>query len=152
MGKELVMSDLKLTGISVMTTVFERNPQVDYREWEAKHDDYQFSLTPSLGSAKKNPNAARVILAAQLFSKDYLEKKEPFYLHVKTAFYFQDTAKYTGKDNVLLRYAPNMVSMAFPYVRSYLQTITALSGITSVAIPAINVFQLMQDISEKKGQ
>ena len=57
-----------------------------------------------------------------------------------------------GKDHVLLPYAPNMVSMAFPYVRSYLQTITALSGITSVAIPAINVFQLMQDISEKKGQ
>ncbi|WP_282804090.1 hypothetical protein [Secundilactobacillus kimchicus] len=149
MSKKLVMSDLKLTGISVLNSEFERNINVDFKTWEKEHDNYQFSVIPSLAGVKGNPNAARVILEAALFTPDYKENEEPFYLRVRTAFYFEDTAEYKDGEDVLMYYAPNMISMAFPYIRSYLQTVSSLSGISIVTVPAINVFELMKEMSKK---
>lgn len=149
MSKKLVMSDLKLTGISVLSSEFEKNTNIDFKTWEKENDNYQFSVVPSLAGVKSNPNAARVILEAKLFSSDYEDNKEPFYLRVKTAFYFQDTAEYEDGEDVLMYYTPNMISMAFPYMRAYLQTVSSLSGISSVTVPAINVFELVKEMSKK---
>ncbi|WP_204121310.1 MULTISPECIES: protein-export chaperone SecB [Levilactobacillus] len=149
MAKKLELSDLKLTGISVLDSEFSRNIAVDFQHWQQENDNYEFSIVPTLANAKNDANSARVILEAQLFSKDFKERDKPFYMRVKTAFYFQDTADYQDGSTVLDKYAANMISMAFPYVRAYIQTVTSLSGISSVTVPGINVFKLMEDMSKE---
>lgn len=152
MSEKLELSDLKLVGISVLKSTFERNVSIDFKTWEKDNDSYKFGVVPSLAGVKGDPNSARIILEASLFTPQYEAENEPFYIDVKTAFYFKDTAKYENEDNIVSRYGANMVSMAFPYVRSYLQTITALSGITSVTVPPINVFELFKDMAKNSNK
>lgn len=153
-NEHLDLADLKINGMSVVNSTYKKNLSVDYQEWEKNNPTYQIDLTPQIGVSKNNENSARLILSATLFSKEFEKKGEPFYFHVEMVFFFLDTVEHSDGKNVVEHYLTNMISMAFPYVRSYMQTVTALSGIAAVTIPPINVVSLIKQLessSQKSG-
>lgn len=147
--KHLDLADLKISGMSVLNSTYKQNLKIDYQEWKKTSSGYKFDLTPKLGVSKNNKNSARLILSATLFNKDFEQAGEPFYFNVEMAFFFLDTVEHNDGKNVIDHYLANMISMAFPYVRAYMQTVTALSGVSSVTIPPINVFKLIKKMTSK---
>lgn len=151
MTKEhLDLADLKITGMTVLKSIYEQNLKIDYSQWKEHNSGYKFGLTPKIGISNSNKNSARLILSATLFSKDFETNGEPFYFSVEMAFFFIDTAEHDDGKNVVDHYLANMISMAFPYVRAYMQTVTALSGVSSVTIPPINVIKLIKKMTSKE--
>lgn len=60
--------------------------------------------------------------------------------------------EFYAHDSPFEQYVVNAASLLFPYLRTYISTVTAMSGVEPLTIPALNMYELLasmnNDISE----
>lgn len=139
-----MISKLKLKKTSVNQSILLVNESVKFSNW-VEHNSLDIKLETELGVRKDSLSSGRIVLDAELFSDDFVENEEPFYCSINMVFFFEDEGFEEGDEDVISKYGPNMVSMAFPYIRAHISAITALSGIQGVIVPAINVFEFFKE-------
>ena len=74
------------------------------------------------------------------------------YVHQIGVFEFEPTTQQQELSDFFLINAPALI---FPYVRSYVSALTALSGYQTVTLPALNMTNLKEQLKEnisRKGQ
>ncbi|EHZ9175138.1 hypothetical protein ACR6L3_001840 [Enterococcus faecalis] len=144
MSKEKIqISDLKLVKNVLSYSIFDVNNTIDFSEWY-KTNDLEIKLESEFAIKKNDNSSAKLSLTLELFDTEFREENKPFYLKVKMNFLFIDTEGfYDEKNNVIEKFNLNMVSIAYPYLRSYVSTITAISGMEQIHIPTINVFKTL---------
>lgn len=142
-------SDLIIKKIEVVQSVLLVNEDVDFKKWR-KDNPLEFTVEPELGIGKSDKSSARLKLDVEIFDTEFENENKPFYIKVSMNIFFKDENFDSKIDNdILQKYAVNMVSMAFPYVRSHVTTITSISGFSNVVLPAINVIKLFNEMIEK---
>ena len=143
-------SNLLIEKIEIVQSLLLVNEFIEYDEWK-KENNLRFSVIPEVGLNKKDKSSARLKLEIELFDFDFVENDEPFYIKVKMYAYFNENIVDDDDDkNVTQKFAVNMVSMAYPYLRAHVAAITSLAGIPDVIVPAINVYKLFEEIEEKQ--
>lgn len=142
------LSDLELKKIKVLSSILFVNDEVDYSSWK-KENSIEFGVSSTLSVEKDAPNSGRLVLEVQIFDEDFMENDNPFHFDLTMAFYFEDNTGDYGEneefDNVTSKFAVNMISMGYPYIRSHISTVTAISGIEQVNIPTVNVRKMLKE-------
>lgn len=135
-------SNLNLIKNNVLETTLKINPNIEFSDWYSDEEhELEISLESNFALNSEDSSAARLTMCVYLFDEDFEENSLPFFCMVKMAFIFADSeGDYTKEDNVITRYGLNMISIAYPYVRSFVSVLTSTSGIEQVHIPTINVF------------
>ena len=88
----------------------------------------------------------------EIFKEDFIIQEKPFHCLVEMEFYFEDSIEeYYDNENVVSKYALNMLSIAYPYIRAYISTLSAISGIEQIHLPAINVYDTFKNNYNKKS-
>ncbi|HFI0037246.1 TPA: hypothetical protein ACGOTT_002235 [Streptococcus suis] len=101
--------------------------------------------------AKDDIHSGIVELSVELFDENFIENKKPFHIEVVVQGIFTDTDK-TSESDIFEKYFPNMISMIYPYIRSYISATTGMFGIQNVQIPTINVFKLLEELYESNNK
>lgn len=140
----MMMSKLKLKKTSVNQSILLVNEGVNFSKW-MEHNSIEVKMETELGVKKDSLSSGRIVLDVELFSDDYIENEEPFFCSINMVFFFEDEGYEDGDEDVISKYAHNMVSMAYPYIRAHISAVTALSGIPGVIVPAINVFEFFEE-------
>ena len=109
--------------------------------------DIDISILPTPRLAKDDIHSGIVELSVELFDKNFIENNKPFHIEIVVQGIFTDTDK-TSELDIFEKYFPNMISMIYPYIRSYISATTWMFGIQNVQIPAINVFKLLEELYE----
>ncbi|QRR97678.1 protein-export chaperone SecB [Streptococcus anginosus] len=109
--------------------------------------DIDISILPTPRLAKDDIHSGIVELSVELFDKNFIENNKPFHIEIVVQGIFTDTDK-TSELDIFEKYFPNMISMIYPYIRSYISATTGMFGIQNVQIPAINVFKLLEELYE----
>ena len=109
--------------------------------------DIDISILPTPRLAKDGIHSGIVELSVELFDKNFIENNKPFHIEIVVQGIFTDTDK-TSELDIFEKYFPNMISMIYPYIRSYISATTGMFGIQHVQIPAINVFKLLEELYE----
>lgn len=137
-----VNSNLNLNFIEFVKVEFKKNQNVDFKEWDSvESNTIAYAITPESALNDTDHHFGRLTLTVSLFDENYEEDGNPFYIQVIANAYFEDMDKESEK-NVFETYSLNMVSIAYPYIRSFISSLTAQSGMDVVNIPAINVYDL----------
>ena len=139
-------SELILKNVRVKSLNYSINEAIDLSE--IKDVDILISPTPSL--SKDYIHSGVVELSVELFDEFYIENNKPFHIEIVVQGMFTDCDQ-TSNMNVFEKYFPNMISILYPYVRSYISATTGMIGIQNVQIPAINVYDLMQNLSKSNN-
>ena len=138
-------SELVLQNLKVIELKLEVNDRVDFDMWKNKEDNQlRFSVNPELSVSQEKPSSGRLRISVELFDEEYLSKDEPFYLKLEMFFYFEDRVLQEDQ-NIGDKYYVNMISIAYPYLRAHITSISALSGMSPVVLPAINVFEMLKE-------
>lgn len=135
-------SDLKLEKNILVESIFKINNNIDFSEWySVEENDIEVKLESNLGVHSEEPSVGRVTLKVEIFSDDFLAEEKPFYCKVEMQFIFKDhIGEYTESESVVEKFGLNMISIAYPYIRAYISTLSSISGIDQIHIPTINVF------------
>jgi len=97
-----------------------------------EQDEYDISIVPSGLIAKKN-KIFQLTLQVQVS-----EKNERFKASVEAVGFFQFPDD-VNKDLLTTFFYTNAPAILFPYVRAYISSLTALSGMEAVNLPTINL-------------
>ena len=139
-------SELILKNVRVKSLNYSINEAINLSE--IKDVDILISPTPKL--AKADIHSGVVELSVELFDEFYIENNKPFHIEIVVQGMFTDSDQ-TSNMNVFEKYFPNMISILYPYIRSYISATTGMFGIQNVQIPAINVYDLMQNLSKSNN-
>lgn len=131
-------SDLILKDIRVKRFEFEINESVLFEEGQT----INISITPRPKISSANIHEGVLELEVSLFNKDYQVKNDPFYLDIIVQGIFEDEGE--GEVDLVNKYLPNMLSMLYSYIRTYISSVTGMFGMQSINIPTINVFKLLE--------
>lgn len=143
-------SDLRLIKNILSLSIFEINSNINFSEW-IKSNELQIKLESTFELKKDDYSSARLNLTLEVFNRDFKEKELPFHMIVKMKFLFKDiVGEYDIENNVVEKFNLNMVSISYPYLRSYIATLSAISGIEQIHIPVINVYDTLVDSSEEE--
>ena len=140
-------SKLIFKNVRVKSLNYSINEAIDLSE--IKDIDILISPTPRL--AEDDIHSGVVELSVELFDEFYIENNKPFHIEIVVQGMFTDSDK-TSKMNVFEKYFSNMISILYPYIRSYISAITGMFGIQNVQIPAINVYDLITNLSESNNK
>lgn len=140
-NSELVLQDVRVKSLNYLI-----NESIDISDI----NDVDISISPTPGLAKDDIHSGIVELAVELFDKNFIENNKPFHIEIVVQGIFTDTDKTSEKD-IFEKYFPNMISMIYPYIRSYISSTTGMFGIRNVQIPTINVFKLLEELSESNN-
>ena len=136
-------SELILQNVRVKSLNYLINEAINISD--IKDIDISILQTPRL--AKDDIHSGIVELSVELFDKNFIENNKPFHIEIVVQGIFTDTDK-TSELDIFEKYFPNMISMIYPYIRSYISATTGMFGIQNVQIPAINVFKLLEELYE----
>ncbi|MGM0337722.1 hypothetical protein [Enterococcus sp. AZ007] len=144
-------SDLRLEHSLLNESIFKINSKIDFSNWySVEENELQVTVNSKLAVHRFNPNEARLILSIELFDENFEEEEFPFHCFVKMSFMYKDRAgEYTDDSDVTDKLGLNMISMAYPYLRAYIYTLSSISGIEQIHLPAINVFNTFADKSKE---
>ncbi|MDT2751906.1 hypothetical protein [Enterococcus thailandicus] len=140
--KETQLSDLRLEKNIISESIFKINDAIDFSEWYSEDDnELEVKLESNFGLKRDDPSNARVILTIEIFNENFELEDKPFYCLVKMIFFFSDKiGDYSEDSPVIKKFGLNMISIAYPYIRAYISTLSSISGIEQIHIPAINVY------------
>lgn len=150
--KEARQSDLRLIKNVISESIFKVNKDIEFSDWDSEDgNDLDIKVESNFGLKKDDPATARLILSVEIFSEDFIEKNNPFYCFVEMIFFFNDKiGEYSEEEPVVRRFGLNMVSIAYPYIRAYIATLTSISGVDQIHIPAINVYSTFKQEKHEK--
>lgn len=131
-------SDLVLQNIRVKRFEFEINESVQFQDGQK----INISITPKTNINPSNIHEGVLELDVSLFNKEYQVTNDPFYLSIVVQGIFKDDGE--GEEDLFSKYFPNMLSMVYSYIRTYISSITGMFGTQSINIPTINVFKLLE--------
>lgn len=138
--QETTKSELILKGNLLSKTIFKINKKVDFQEWN-KDNEIEIEVGTTFGVSEEKPTNGKLVLEIEIFKEDFTIQEKPFHCLVEMEFYFEDSIEqYYDNENVVSKYALNMLSIAYPYIRAYISTLSAISGIEQIHLPAINVY------------
>lgn len=138
--QETTRSELILKGNLLSETIFKINKKVDFQEWN-KDNEIEIEVGTTFGVSEEKPTNGKLVLEIEIFKEDFIIQEKPFHCLVEMEFYFEDSIEeYYDNENVVSKYALNMLSIAYPYIRAYISTLSAISGIEQIHLPAINVY------------
>ena len=78
------------------------------------------------------------------------EKKYPFEMEVVVLGRFSSNFDDTVDEEELLNYQGNALAILFPYVRALVSTYTAISNVTPLTLPTININRVLHDNKGKE--
>lgn len=141
-------SKLQLHTIEFVDVELKKNPDIDYEEWnQIEGNSIEYKIVPETALHSDDIHSGRLTVLVELFDAEYLEKKSPFFIKVQAQAFFEDTDKENEK-NIFESFSVNMLSITYPYIRSFISAFTALSGMQAVTIPPINVLSLISQNEE----
>lgn len=134
-------SNLIINSVRVDRSHYEFNPQSEILK-DTQHDlevNYGVELMINETDFKDG-----LIFLSCSINKNKPIDEVPFMLDVHLVGFFE------VKEGELKDYIVSCISMLLPYVRAHISTLTAISGIPTVILPAINVYQLIKDLNQQK--
>lgn len=140
-------SDLNIEKTEVIQSVLFVNENIDFAKW-SQTNELQFEVTPEIGIHSENNHSARLTLDVEVFDIDFMSEAKPFYIKISMHAYFNEETN-NNEENIADRFAINMVSLAYPYLRAHITAVCALSGVQNVLLPAINVNKLFEKLSNE---
>ncbi len=132
-----VISNLKILSIHTEKSNFEWNP--NYSETKDQNHDLTFSVNVLVNANDEHRGIIR--LGCNVNSEKHLES--PFTMEVMMMGEFQI------KDRPFKEYIINAISLLFPYLRTHISTVTSMSGVDTLIIPAINIYELLEQNSSE---
>lgn len=138
------ISELALKEVKVSSFTFRLNDNYSVQ----KNELVEISMFPKLIPDREDTRKGQLQLGVQLFNEKFIEENKPFYLKMFVVADFEDHGD-TSKD-IFAKYAINMLSMIYPYVRSYISATTSMFGCPGVLIPPINVVTLVERLQAEQ--
>lgn len=132
-----VISNLRILNIRTEKSNFEWNK--NYSEMEEHNHELSFTVGILVNADDEQRGIIR--LGCDINHENKMDS--PFTMEVIMMGEFQ-TSDVAFKDYII-----NAVSLLFPYLRTHISTITSISGVEPLIIPAINIYKLLEQNSSE---
>lgn len=108
-------------------------------------DATKISVVPIPKIQRGDSSKGRLDLEVTISDENFIDNNENLFLKIVVVALFEDpTITKDSEVDVFDKYLANAISMLYPYVRSYISSITGMFGIDVVQIPPINVLKLLE--------
>lgn len=133
---EFVSQYINFDNYQIKNFIFKNNNNYIGNDKEIKLD-FNFGVSPAFTEDKKK---AKITLSCQLFTEEtYEHDLSPFFLNIEVDGFFS-----CGKEDIDIEdFIVNSTAILFPYMRSFVSSFTSLSGIETITIPPVNVYELL---------
>lgn len=133
-------SELEILKIYAETCEFKK--RINYSQATKYKHDLTFDIHLLINKDDEHQGIIR--LGCEVNNENVTEA--PFVLTLVLA------GEFYAHDSPFEQYVVNAASLLFPYLRTYISTVTAMSGVEPLTIPALNMYELLasmnNDISE----
>ncbi|MDH8003245.1 MULTISPECIES: protein-export chaperone SecB [Bacillus cereus group] len=130
MKSELIINDIRIE-----SSEFQLNPQFQQEQGSEIQIDTEYTV--EFGIHSEDKRAAMVRLGCKI-NEDMFESS-PFRLSVAFIGFFGT------HEDAIEDYLLNATSILFPYLRTYVSTMTSAAGIQTVILPPVNVISLIAE-------
>lgn len=127
-----MISNLKIISIRAEESNFQWN--ANYSKREEHNHDLSFSVNVLVNAEDDHRGIIR--LGCNVNTEN--ENDSPYTMAVVMMGEFQTS------DKPFPEYIINSISLLFPYLRTYISTITSMSGVEPLIIPALNIYELLE--------
>ncbi|WP_342470129.1 hypothetical protein [Ureibacillus sp. FSL K6-3587] len=134
-----MLSELKIEKIRIDKSEFHFNPNFNNTSEETP---LNVSYGVEMLINKEDERSAIILLRCGINLEEKFENV-PFTVDTLTVGFFK-----VDKGDIK-EYLINAISILIPYSRSHIATLTAISGIPPVTLPAINVLRLLEELKEQ---
>ena len=130
-------SKIKFQRMEVETTEFYLNKSVEFE----KQQKIELSLETKF--SKEGEETFSLSLELSIFNKNFKENDNPLYIRLILNTFFEISEENLDEENRIKKYGANMILLSFPYARSYITNLTAMSGISPINIPVISIEDIL---------
>lgn len=130
-------SKIKFQRMEVETTEFYLNKSVEFE----KQQKIELSLETKF--SKECEETFSLSLELSIFNKNFKENDNPLYIRLILNTFFEISEENLDEENIIKKYGANMILLSFPYARSYITNLTAMSGISPITIPVISIEDIL---------
>ena len=130
-------SKIKFQRMEVETTEFYLNKSVEFE----KQQKSELSLETKF--SKEGEETFSLSLELSIFNKNFKENDNPLYIRLILNTFFEISEENLDEENIIKKYGANMILLSFPYARSYITNLTAMSGISPINIPVISIEDIL---------
>jgi len=130
-------SPLLLKNISITEALLKINPT-------PKEDNGQLNLSVSKNIKKITDNIFNILVKTSLSSDN---KDIDISVTCSSTFEVSEDIEKEIADTLISR---NTISIIFPFIRSYISTITSIPNMSPIVIPPININKLIEDQERNK--
>lgn len=121
------IAKFRFKGFRVLESIFK-----SVADFSGKPENYSVDLTPSFVVSESN-HSVTLTLDTTVTTEN---KLVDIYVKAESLFEFDSDLDGSEKQNYFKKNAP---AIMFPYVRAYISSLSALSGIPVITIPTINL-------------
>ena len=132
-------SKIKFQRMEVETTEFYLNKSVEFE----KQQKIELSLETKF--SKEGEKTFSLSLELSIFNKNFKENDNPLYIRLILNTFFEISEENLDEENIIKKYGANMILLSFPYARSYITNLTAMSGISPINIPVISIKDILDN-------
>lgn len=137
MRKEiLVESIIKLQRIQIESSEFYLNKSVT---WEPEQE---IAISINTTFNKNDKNSISLSLDVSIFDEEFQTNNNPFFIRVVQNTYFEINDE-LDEESLIGKFGANMILLSFPYVRTFVTNLTAMTGIPPINIPVISIEDLL---------
>lgn len=139
-----------LTILNTQIESFEMNNDFTvYAQYDEA--DLKISLDTSFEDVSDQENIdIRLKLNLQIDTVTDDNKEGPTTIEVKQITSYRYINDDMNAEEVMDKFGLSMISIAYPYIRTFVQGVTALAGIPPVQIPAINALRLGSNLEDSE--
>ena len=130
-------SKIKFQRMEVETTEFYLNKSVEFE----KQQKIELSLETKF--SKEGEETFSLSLELSIFNKNFKENDNPLYIRLILNTFFEISEENLDEENIIKKYGANMILLSFPYARSYITNLTAMSGISPINSPVISIEDIL---------
>ena len=130
---------IKFQRMEVETTEFYLNKSVEFE----KQQKIELSLETKF--SKEGEKTFSLSLELSIFNKNFKENDNPLYIRLILNTFFEISEENLDEENIIKKYGANMILLSFPYARSYITNLTAMSGISPINIPVISIEDILDN-------
>lgn len=130
-------SKIKFQRMEVETIEFYLNKSVEFE----KQQKIELSLETKF--SKEDEETFSLSLELSIFNKNFKENDNPLYIRLILNTFFEVSEENLDEENIIKKYGANMILLSFPYARSYITNLTAMSGISPINIPVISIEDIL---------
>ena len=130
---------IKFQRMEVETTEFYLNKSVEFE----KQQKIELSLETKF--SKEGEKTFSLSLELSIFNKNFKENDNPLYIRLILNTFFEISEENLDEENIIKKYGANMILLSFPYARSYITNLTAMSGISPINIPVISIKDILDN-------